>query len=485
MSVQEVILSAICIVLAAALTALVTAQRRGRKFADESRRQKVDRLQQEVQSLQKQLLSQGQDHAAGADANQQQVDRLRQEILGLQGKLMSQGQILAAETESKQRLHLLDVQVSEKIAELELLKKELDLVDAAIELKDSAFVRREFTYEDPVSYQLAIESCEEQMAGLIKADLATKCLKSWEFDGSVKRGEAMIKKLRRLALRTFNADADAAIGNVRWNNYAAMESRIKKSEETIEKTLEQWGIIVSDDYRDLKIKELRLTYEQVELKKRIRDEQQALREQQREEERVRREAETAERDAAREEKRALLALQKAREELSESHVSDISRHQERIRELEAQVAEAEQKRQRALSMAEQTRRGHVYIASNIGSFGDSVLKIGMTRRLDPMDRIWELSDASVPFDFDVHGLIATEDAPALEAQLHERFAIHRVNLVNLRKEFFEVSITDLQKVVSELGFDVRLTLAAEAREVHESLAIRRSKSPNGLDVGAS
>lgn len=372
--------------------------------------------------------------------------------------------------------------------ELEKLKAELDELNAVVAkvegpvvLLEAGFAARDFAFDDPDSYQLAIKKIEEELARLIKDDLATRCSIAWEIEGSEREGEVMIKKLRRLALRTFTADADAAIASVEWNNLAAMETRIRKSEEVVEKNLDKWGVTISDEYRDLKIKELKLTHEQAELKQRIREEQRDLREQQREEEKARREAEAAEREAAREEKQALVALERARQQLSEAHDSDLARHQDRIRELEARVADAEEKRQRALSMAEQTKRGHVYIASNVGSFGPSVLKIGMTRRLDPMDRIWELSDASVPFDFDVHGLIATDDAPALESMLHERFASRRINLVNLRKEFFEVSITDLQEVVGGLGFDVRLTLAAEAREHHQSLAIRRGEA--GAHVG--
>ncbi len=443
MSMQELVLSVACVVLAAALVVALLASKRRHKIAN--------------------------------SAHAQVVDRLRRDLQALHSQVRPEDQVQVAVAEAAKRLDALNDQIHNKSSELQAINAGIVLAEDRAELAAVAFVPRAFTYEDSLSYQDAIRSCEVNLAELIKMDKATKCTKSWEIDGSARQGELMIKNLRRLALRTFNADADAAIANVRWNNYNAMESRIRKSEDTIEKTLEKWGIIVSDDYRDLKLQELRLTYEQDELKKRIREEQLELREQQREEERVRREAEAAEREAAREEKKVQLALQKAREELAESHASDLSRHQERIRELEARVADAEQRRQRALSMAQQTKRGHVYIASNVGSFGPSILKIGMTRRLDPMDRIWELSDASVPFDFDVHGLIATNDAPALEAQLHERFAVHRVNLVNFRKEFFEVSISDLQAVVSDLGFDVRLTLAAEARELQESLAIRRGK----------
>jgi hypothetical protein len=122
-------------------------------------------------------------------------------------------------------------------------------------------------------------------------------------------------------------------------------------------------------------------------------------------------------------------------------------------------------------MAQQTRRGNVYIISNVGSFGDGVLKIGMTRRLEPMERIWELGDASVPFEFDVHAIIPSDDAPALEGELHEAFEDLRINQVNLRKEFFRVPLEKVRKIVAERGIPATFTMAAEAQEYRESQAI--------------
>ena len=126
-----------------------------------------------------------------------------------------------------------------------------------------------------------------------------------------------------------------------------------------------------------------------------------------------------------------------------------------------------------------TRVGHVYIISNVGSFGENIYKIGMTRRLEPMDRDKELGDASVPFPFDVHALITTSDAPSLENALHKHFNHRRLNLENERKEFFHVTIEEirdeLEKLKHQLGLqsELRLTLLAEAREYRISQAKRK------------
>jgi hypothetical protein len=141
-----------------------------------------------------------------------------------------------------------------------------------------------------------------------------------------------------------------------------------------------------------------------------------------------------------------------------------------IEELQRRLTEAQANKERALSRAQMTRSGHVYIISNVGSFGEHVYKIGMTRRLDPMDRVRELGDASVPFQFDVHAIIYAEDAPALEASLHRLFAKRRVNRVNERKEFFKATIDEIAQAVVEHHGQIEIVKDAEAAEYRKTLA---------------
>ena len=129
-------------------------------------------------------------------------------------------------------------------------------------------------------------------------------------------------------------------------------------------------------------------------------------------------------------------------------------------------------------MAQQTKAGHVYIISNEGSFGHDVYKIGMTRRLEPLDRVRELSSASVPFAFDVHAFIWSEDAPALETMLHKKFALAQVNKVNFRKEFFRLPLSEIRAELDNSGINVKWTITAEASEYHESLAIEKAIQEN-------
>lgn len=211
-----------------------------------------------------------------------------------------------------------------------------------------------------------------------------------------------------------------------------------------------------------------------------RDEQARVREQMREDEQRRREVEEAEAEAERaeEERRAAAealerAVERALEEAQGQHAANVGalagQHAAEVEALRLKLAEAEAKAQRAVSQAQLTKTGHVYIISNIGSFGNGVFKIGMTRRREPQDRVDELGDASVPFPFDVHAMIRCADAPALENALHRKFNTRRVNRVNTRKEFFRVSLAELTDAVRELHGEVEFTADAEAIEWRNSL----------------
>lgn len=362
----------------------------------------------------------------------------------------------------------------EKRQETSLLLEQLKIIENNNDLIDLDVYRREFTYSDSASFQEALKKTWKQQDEMLLMKTATVTSKNFVIEGSSEEGVKMIGNLRKLAIRAFNGESDTAISKVKWNNFEQMKNKILKSETGIEKMLDKWGISIADSYRELKVKELRLTFEKAELDKKIQDEQRVIKEEKREEEKAIREAETAQRKAEQEEEKINTALAKAKSEMANTHAEDITKHLSKIKELESRLLEAEQNRIRAISQAQLTRSGNVYIISNPGSFGENVYKIGMTRRLDPMDRIWELSDASVPFDFDVHGIIKSDDAPKLESKFHTMFQKNKINLVNNRKEFFRISIHEIQEVCHREGLDIKLTLAAEAKEWFESESIRKT-----------
>jgi uncharacterized FlaG/YvyC family protein len=168
------------------------------------------------------------------------------------------------------------------------------------------------------------------------------------------------------------------------------------------------------------------------------------------------------------------AMEKAQQQVEQASAEQKAKYEQQLQDLAQKLKEAEERSQRALSMAQQTKRGHVYVISNIGSFGEHVYKIGLTRRLEPLDRIHELGDSSVPFDFDVHALIFSEDAPTLEAQLHNHFLLMQMNKVDFRKEFFRIDIKEVRDKLEKLGISAKWTMTADAAEYRESLAIEKA-----------
>ena len=216
---------------------------------------------------------------------------------------------------------------------------------------------------------------------------------------------------------------------------------------------------------------MRLAHEYEEKLYEESEEQRRIKEQMREEEKVKREIEKAKKDAEDEEKRYQKALIEAKKQLEKAKGEKFEKLSKRIMLLQEQLNEAEQKKERALSRAQLTKSGHIYVISNIGSFGKNIYKIGMTRRLEPMDRVKELGDASVPFSFDVHAMIYSENAPEFENELHQIFNNQRVNMTNNRKEFFRISLDEIEKAVTARNNEIEFTKTAEAKEYHETLAL--------------
>ena len=285
----------------------------------------------------------------------------------------------------------------------------------------------------------------------------------------------MTKHYSKLMLRAFNGESDSAILKVRWNNINAMRDRIEKAFMAINKLGEIHEIRISDAYLKLLLEELDLTFEQEEKLQEEKEEQRRIREQIREEEKVQEEIERAKREAEDDESRYKEALDKARAESEMAKGAELRGLNERIALLEKDLLEAQVRKERAISRAQLTKAGNVYIISNIGSFGENIFKIGMTRREDPLDRIKELGDASVPFEFDIHAMIPSDNAPELENILQVHFESKRVNMVNPRKEFFSVFIDEIEQVCREKKLNIKLTKLAEARQYRETLSKRKSR----------
>jgi hypothetical protein len=348
----------------------------------------------------------------------------------------------------------------EKRAILQKLEAQVAVYDERLSFAELGVYEPHFDFSDSETYKTAISAVRERQKDMVSSKTATICPADWTVDGSKSKGQAMVNRQTRLTMRAFNNECEAAIANTRWNNVNAMEKRIQTAAKQINSANESMRLTISDKYVALKLEELYLTHEYRERLKAEKEERAEMARAEREEKKLIAEAEAAER----EELRFQQLLEKAR---SEAGVDEA-----KIAELQAALDDAHAKTERARAMAEMTKSGYVYVISNIGSFGEDVVKIGLTRRLDPEDRVRELGDASVPFSFDTHAMIYSEEAPALEAALHREFADRRVNDANLRKEFFRVSLDEVEAAVERLAPSASFFKDRQAQEWHETLARR-------------
>lgn len=279
------------------------------------------------------------------------------------------------------------------------------------------------------------------------------------------------------AVDAFNGKVDSALAKVKHDNFGKIKQEIIDAFALVNHNGAPFrSARINQTFLDARQEELKWAVSTHELRQIELAEQREIKQQIREEEKARKEIEKAIKEAEKEERFIQKALEKARAELANANEEQRKVFEAQLADLESKLQEAEEKGQRALSMAQQTRRGHVYVISNIGSFGENVFKIGMTRRLEPLDRVKELGDASVPFSFDVHAMLYSDDAPTLEKELHRRFDRDSVNKVNPRKEFFRTSLAEIKQTVTQQGIDdVHWTMKSEAAEYRESLAIEKSR----------
>jgi hypothetical protein len=352
------------------------------------------------------------------------------------------------------------------------LEKDIKLYQNDLEFVELGIYEPVFDLDTSEKYQERIKQIAARQKQLIKDGNACVCNTEWVVGNSRKQGEIMTKRYINLTLRAFNGECDALISKVRWNNIKRFEERITKAFNAINNLGQSNNTSITDKYLKLKLDELHLVYELAHKKYQEKEEARAIREEQREEERAQREFEKARKDAEMEEKRFQKALERARKDLGLVSGEKLDELNSQIAQLEQNLKEAHEAKERAISRAQETKSGHVYIISNLGSFGENVYKIGMTRRLEPMDRVKELGDASVPFTFDLHAMIFSENAPELENLLHKEFDDRRINKVNNRKEYFRVTLDEIEKVIiDKYEKEVDFIKVLEAQQFRETKSI--------------
>lgn len=384
--------------------------------------------------------------------------------------LLAQKSLLIGETEK--RLQELNESYKKGLALHQSLEQEISLYQDGLEISSYGLHKPQFSFDTSERFKHELDLNYDKQKRLIKDDNAVVCNTEWTVGGSKVEGRRMTNQYKKLMLFAFNGECDGLIAKVRWNNASKTKERIIKTFDAINKLGVTQNVFITQDFLQLKLDELALTYEYEQKKYEEREEQRLIREQMREEEKAQRELEKAQKEAEDEERRFQKALEKAKQELQGANTVNASALQEQIKELEEKLQAAHDRKERAIAQAQLTKVGHIYIISNLGSFGEDVYKIGMTRRLDPLDRVKELGDASVPFQFDIHAIIYSENAPQLEYDLHRKFADRRLNRVNHKKEFFKVSLEEIEAFVNQhANAEIEFTKLAEAREYRETLSM--------------
>ena len=402
----------------------------------------------------------------------QEIAKLKEQMLPEQVELADLN--LQLERASKE-LEKVTKQLSAEKEHLAKIKEQIIETDEAANLQSFGFYTPHYQYSTSDKYKEKISEIRQKEKQLVRDKTAVTGSHSWELNGSKSKGAKMVRDMQKLLLRAFNAECDDAIEHVKFNNLDSCTKKITSSYEAISNLGGMMQISISAPYYALKRQELQLMYEYHLKKQDEKDALRAARERMREEAKLAKEIEEARKKLEKERAHHENALQKIEAQLATAGEDEKQALIDKRDEIKLQLEKIDTEFKNVDYREANQRAGYVYVISNIGAFGENVYKIGMTRRLNPLDRVDELGDASVPFNFDVHAMIFTEDAPGLEAALHHAFADRKLNFVNTRREFFNVTLDEIKKVVRE-NYDktVEFVDVAPAEQFRETLAMKRS-----------
>jgi len=381
----------------------------------------------------------------------------------------------------EERLAALQANISHSQVELEAAQAQLLSIqqqmlgaEDTIQLESFALYTPKYRLTNSVEYKARLDAIREEQKQTAKG--LSAAVDTFE-SHAVQLTKAQWKKLRKdalkLALRSFNSESEYCVDNVKFSNLEKMEERIRRSFETCNKLLSSIDAWWNDIVLERKLQELHLAHEYQVKRQEEKEAARQAREDQREQEKLEREIREARARIEKERRHFVAAIQKLQQRLDaatgQQEREDL---QARINEITNQNSQLDEEEKQLDYREQNARAGYVYVISNIGAFGEGVFKIGMTRRMEPMDRVDELGDASVPFRFDVHALVFSDNAPALEARLHSHFASGRLNKVNGRKEFFRADLTEIESVI-RANYDsvVEVIHAAPAEQFRESIRL--------------
>ena len=437
-------------------------------FKGKQYKSEVERLQAEIARLNSLMTPQ----MRNASNMQLYIMNLQNQIGGLNNAIAQQQQQIAN----------LSAQIADRNnavvsldSTIQMKQKEVVKLDEEIGLQDFGLYRPRFDFATSDGYKERLAQIRTQQKDMIKQGQAVIGNMNWTVNGSESEGQKMVKDMQKLLLRAFNSECDELVDKVKYNNFDSAYSRMTKACEAISKCGKIMNIAISTAYFNLKRDELCLALEYRQKKQAEKDEQKEIRDRMREEAKLQKEIEEARKKIQKEKTHYLNALGSLDTQLAAAPENEKAALLTKRNEIVKQLVEIDKSLVDIDYREANAKAGYVYIISNIGSFGENVYKIGMTRRLDPMDRVDELGDASVPFNFDVHAMIFSDNAPALEAALHRAFENRKVNMINTRREFFNVTLEEIEAEVKK-NYDktVEFTRFPLAEQYRESQKIKQS-----------
>lgn len=370
-------------------------------------------------------------------------------------------------------LKLRQQELNDAVKELQQAKEQIVETNEEVLMQSFGLYTPRYSFMNSDEYKARLLEIRAEQKDMIKNKTAVTGNSNWTVNNSAAKGKKMVSDMQKLLLRAFNSECDDVIEHVKYNNIEASEKRITTSREAISKLGIIMEVSIQPKYYRLKIEELHLAFEYAQKKQQEKEEQKEARARMREEAKLAKEIEEERKKLEKEQQHYQNALERINAQLAAASEGDRAAIEEKKAELVAQLDKIDKEFKDVDYREANQRAGYVYVISNIGAFGENVYKIGMTRRLDPQDRVDELGDASVPFNFDVHAMIFSDDAPRLEAALHNAFADRKLNFVNQRREFFNVSLDEIKNVVKE-NYDrsVEFVELAPAEQYRESIKLR-------------
>ena len=355
--------------------------------------------------------------------------------------------------------------------QVKALQNQVLVVEETLLLESFALYLPKFKLTSTAAYKQRLDMIRAKQKDMIKSGAAAVGNMNWEVNGKKTEGKKLVTDMMKLVIRSFNNECDSCVYNVKFDNVELGEKRIRQSFDACNKLGRVMTVELSERFLQLKVDELHLSHEFQIKRQEEKEEAKRVREELREQQKLEQEIRAAREKIAKERKHFSGALKDLEARLAKAATDeDREALKAKIEEVEAGKAALDGEEKLIDYREGNAKAGYVYVISNLGAFGEGVYKIGMTRRLEPMERVDELGDASVPFWFDVHAMVFSDNAPSLEAKLHERFAAGRLNKVNGRKEFFRANIEDIEAVIRQ-HYDpvVEVVREAAAEQYRESL----------------